>query len=619
MTLRRFLSHLAPRHSCAAATAGLLLSLSCAAAAAALPAFPGAEGPGAFASGGRGGEVFHVTTLNATGPGSLADAVSAPNRIIVFDVSGIIDLTQGKGDKLKGGVLAITQPNLTIAGQTAPGEGICLKGGKLTIDASNIIIRHLRVRRGFIAEGDANDAVEINVKDPSYVKPKFAGTEKETAAKERIAAGEKLQPAHDIILDHVSASWATDENFTISGHIDRVHAQYCFAAEALDYANPKQTPPNHAYGSLFGGAAVDARVGIHHSIFAHHRRRTPQCSAGDGSGTPPVVVDFRNNTVYDSIQAFSHTGGHPIRMNFVGNYYRAGPSTQPQLTGHWFTFVGKSQGAQLHAAGNEIHGFPAIAADNWRGVLYDGKMKFSPELRIEKPFDVSAITTHSAAEAHAANLENAGATLPSRDAVDERIAHQIRTGTGKVIGKETDLPLEQRWPDYRSLPAPKDTDGDGLPDFWETQFGLDPKSPTDSRALTPSGYTNLEHYLNNTDRRSPSVALAKEGANIVFIAATSSRARVSSNTPGAWRLTRTGNLAAALTVSYTISGDATVDRDFAPLTGTATFPAGASSIALSLTALPTAADNRTVVLTLTPGARDHFIGCPAQSLVVIRK
>ena len=146
----------------------LSLSLSVSVAAAAT-AFPGAEGPAMFATGGRGGEVVRVTNLNATGPGSLADAVRAPNRIVVFDVSGIIDLTQGKGDKAKGGTLSLDQPNLTLAGQTAPGEGICLKGGKLTVEASNIVIRHLRVRRGFIAEGDANDAIEINVKDPAYV------------------------------------------------------------------------------------------------------------------------------------------------------------------------------------------------------------------------------------------------------------------------------------------------------------------------------------------------------------------------------------------------------------------------------------------------------------------
>jgi hypothetical protein len=566
-----------------------------------------------FASGGRGGEVYRVTTLAAAGPGSLADAVSRPNRIVVFDVSGIIDLTQGTGDKAKGGTLRIAQPNLTLAGQTAPGEGICLKGGKLQIEASNVIVRHLRVRRGWVAEGDANDAIEINVKDPGYVKPQFKGTDRDKA-RERIAAGERLQPVSDILLDHVSASWATDENFTISGHIDRMHAQHCFAAEALDYANPKQTPPQHAFGTLLGGAGTDTRVGIHHSVFAHHRRRTPQCSAGDGSGTPPVVVDFRNNTIYDSIQAFSHTGGHPIRMNFVGNYYHAGPSTEPALVGHWFTFVGKSEGAVLHASGNAIHDFPSVSADNWTGIRYDGKMKFSPALREENAFPVPAVTTHRAEEAHALNLAHAGATLPSRDTVDERIARQIRTGTGRVIGKETDLAPADRWPDYRSLPPLADQDGDGLPDFWETQFGLDPKNPAEARALTRSGYANIEHYLNNTD---PRAAQVSSHAPVVFVSAISSRARPGA--PGAWRIAHTGSTVAALTVAYAISGDAIAGRDYAALEGRVTFPAGASSVTLSVTAPPTATDNRTIVLTLAPGARDHFIGCPSCSLVVIRR
>src|SRR3954471_23140225 len=124
-------------------------------------AFPGAEGAGRFATGGRGGDIVHVTNLNASGPGSLADAVSGPDRIVVFDISGIIDLTREKSGAAKGGVVRVEFPNITIAGQSAPGEGICLKGGVLSIAASNVIVRHLRVRRGFVAESDSGDAIEI--------------------------------------------------------------------------------------------------------------------------------------------------------------------------------------------------------------------------------------------------------------------------------------------------------------------------------------------------------------------------------------------------------------------------------------------------------------------------
>jgi hypothetical protein len=580
----------------------------CALNCAAVPAFPGAEGPGAGASGGRGGTVYHVTSLQADGPGSLADAVSRPNRIVVFDVSGMIDLTTTKDGKASGGRLRITQPNLTLAGQTAPGEGICLKGGALTVDASNVIIRHLRVRRGFVAEGDTGDAVEMNPKDPGYVKPKFKGTDKDRA-KERLAAGEQLKPVTDVIFDHVSASWATDENFTLSGHIDRVHAQYCFIAEALDYTNPKQTPQNHAFGSLFGGAGADTRVGMHHSIFAHHRRRTPQCSAGDGSGMPPVVVDFRNNIVYDSIEAFSHTGGHPIRLNFVNNYYKPGPGSGEHLRGKWFT-IQKSPDSQLHAAGNFIFGNPVATADNWQGILYEKQVDFTPAMVVVKEFEVPHITTQSAEEAFESDLQNAGATLPSRDAVDSRVAQEIRTGTGKVIQLETDFPADQRWPDYRLLPAPKDSDGDGLPDFWEKQFGLNPGDASDSAKLS-GGYANIEHYFNNTDPDGGT-------APVVFVSASTSRARANRGQPGEWRVTRTGDTAAPLTVRYTLGGDAEPGKDFAPLTGAVTIPAGRSFAAIPLAPLPGARDNKTAVITLTASRPDFHIGCPSQSLVVIR-
>jgi hypothetical protein len=557
-----------------------------------IPAFPGAEGAGAAATGARAGSLYTVTSLKKDGPGSLAEAVSRPDRIIVFAVSGIIDL---EGKKIE-----ITEPNLTIEGQTAPGEGICLAHGTLRVHASNVIVRHLRVRRGYIEEGNSGDAVEINPKDPSYVKPKFKGTEKDKT-KENLAIGKDLKRVENVVLDHISASWATDENFTISGHIDRIHAQYCLIAEALDYTNPKQTPPNHAYGSLFGGAGTDTRVGVHHSIFAHHRRRTPQCSAGDGSGTPPVVVDFRNNVVFDSLHAFSHTGGHPIRMNFVGNYYRAGLSTEPDLVGHWFTFTSKSDGAQLYALGNAVHDHPVVTAENWKGILYEGKMKPSSALHAEQPFAAASVTTQTAEAALRTNLAESGATLPSRDAVDLRITHDVRDGTGKVIGKETDLPETQRWPVYRSLPAPEDADKDGLPDVWQKQFGI-----RDAMQMA-QGYAHIEHYCNNTDPTG-------KGRSIIFVSASVSRA--SAKQVGLWRMQRTGDLSAALTVPFILGGDALSGTHYVELPSSVIIPAGQSEVSLELKALP-ASGEKIVTLTLQPSAA-VLIGCPAQSLIVIQ-
>ncbi len=551
---------------------------------AAIPAFPGAEGAGAMATGGRGGSVYIVTSLNKDGPGSLTEAVSEPNRIIVFAVSGIIDMD---GKKLE-----IEKPNITIAGQSAHGEGICIKHGTLCINASNVIVRHLRVRCGFIEEGNAGDAVEINFKDPDYVKPKFKGAEKDKTNGKK-PAGAAFKPITDIVLDQISASWATDENFTMSGHIDRVHAQYCLIAEGLDYVNPKQTPQQHAFGSLFGGAGSNTQVGMHHSIFAHHRRRTPQCSAGDGSGDPPVVVDFRNNIVYDSIEAFSHTGGHPIRLNFINNYYKAGPSTLPEIRGHWFTFQ-KSDESRLHASGNFVDGSPAASDDNWKGILYEKKVSFTPKLVMERPYAVARVTTHLAVDAYT-ELSTAGATLPSRDTVDSRIGGQISSGTGKVIGKETELP--QAWPDYHSLPPLADADSDGLPDFWEVQFGLDPADGKDSMKLAADGYAFIEHYLNNS---SP---IAGDKKTVVQIRADISR--IQGTSKGYMLLENSQR--ADFGCKYRLAGDATPD-DYRVIE-----PEGSMIIFESK---PGAKAGRTIVVELLPDPAYH-IGCPSRALVVI--
>lgn len=549
-----------------------LLPVFCAllsSSATAIPAFPGAEGPAAEATGGRAGEVFIVTTTAKNGTGSLADAVSKPGRFIVFAVSGIIDLTEMKNGRPHGGKLEVNYPDITIAGQTAPGSGICLKGGTLCIHASNVIVRHLRVRRGYIAEEDTGDAVELNPKDPAYVKPKFRGSDRDKTA-EKVKAGEKLQPVTGVLLDHISASWATDENFTLSGHIDRCHAQWCLIAEALDYKNAKQTPQNHAFGSLFGGAGTDTRVAMHHSVYAHHRRRTPQCSAGDGSGDPPVIVDFRNNIVYDSIEALSHTGGHPIRLNFIANYYRTGPSSLPELSGKWFTMQ-KSDGTRLHASGNLIHSSIEASQDNWKGVLFEKKLQFSDKMVMRQPFDVPAILTHTAQEAHDLNLERSGATLPARDAVDARIVTEVSNGTGKVIAKETDH--VDPWPAYASLPPLPDADHDGLPDFWERQHALNPNDASDAIQITASGYANIEHYANNTDPR-------EQGAAIIYASAE----------PAAFRVWRSGDLAQPLEVRCQIND----------LETRVTIPAGKDHAVL-----PAKSSSRLVLL----GDR---VGCPAR-------
>ena len=279
-----------------------------------------------------------------------------------------------------------------------------------------------------------------------------------------------------------------------------------------------------------------------------------------------------------------------------------------------FEFHGDPQ-ARVFARGNLIHGSPAATANNALAVgYYANKFKQVSDAEkaamiVNQPFGELPLAFQTAEAAFESVLADAGATMPARDAVDWRIVSSVRAGIGKVIGKEIDLSADQRWPDYRSLPKPQDTDADGIPDFWERQFGLNLNDPADSAELS-NGYANVEHYFNNSDP-------AGSRAPIVFIAATVSRANASQL--GEWRVTRSGDIASALTVRYTVSGDAQSGVDFASLSGTITIPANQKSGLITLLPLAGARDNRIVVVTLTPDTRDYFIGCPSQSLVVIRR
>jgi hypothetical protein len=579
-----------------------------------IPAFPGAEGAGAFATGGRGGSVYRVTNLNADGPGSFADAVSEPNRIVVFAVSGIIDLTSQK--KGKGGKLLVDQPHITIAGQTAPGEGICLKGGSLDVQASDVIVRHLRSRRGFVRNGDAGDAITAKP-SKTGAATELAGQSKESfdkRVKKKEGRGKAVYThgkMEHILFDHLSASWATDENITCT-HPNFSTIQYCIASEGLDYANPKQTPPNHSEGSLWGVAAAAGRSTMHHTLYAHNRLRSPRTTGG---AMPPPVLQFSNGVVYDWSEYASHTGSEAVHLNWLHSCYKPGPSTPADARRTMFEFHGDPR-ARLFASGNFIFGFPDAAKDNRLAVAFGKKLRGLTDAEraamiVDRPFDAPPVRLQSAEEAFETVLAEAGATLPARDAVDLRIVNDVRNGTGKVIGKETDLPADQRWPDYRSLPAPADGDGDGLPDFWEKQFGLDPGDAKDSAKLSAGGYANIEHYFNNTDPTGGPQP-------IVFIAATVSRAWPKRGQAGEWRVTRSGDLKSSLTIGYAISGSAASGRDFEPLKGRVTIPAGAASAAIKLTPAKDARDDTMVVLTLATGQGGYHVGCPSASLVVIR-
>ena len=583
-----------------------------------IPAFPGAEGAGAFTVGGRGGSVYRVTNLNADGPGSLADAVSQSNRIVVFAVSGIIDLSGGKSGKKekegkkKGGKILIEQPHITIAGQTAPGEGICLKGGVLDVRASEVIVRHLRSRRGFVKFGDMGDAFTA--------KPDKTGTESEPIAQsqeafdkrkeKKLSRGKDIYSHADmdhILFDHLSASWATDENLSVT-HPNLSTVQYCIASEGLDYTNPNQTPPNHSEGSLWGTQIADGRCTMHHMLYAHNRLRNPRSTGG---AMPPPVLQFSNGVVYDWSEYASHTGGEIVHLNFLNNYYKPGPSTPPDARRTMFEFHGDPH-ARIFASGNFFFGFTEATKNNRLAISFGRKLTGLNDAEhaamiVDEPFDSPPVRVQSAEAGFEETLAEAGASLPARDAVDLRIVADVRNGTGKVIEKETDLPADQRWPDYHALPVPTDSDGDGLPDFWEKQFGLNPNDPTDSAKISAGGYANIEHYFNNTDPTGGSTP-------IVFIAATVSRALPKLGQTGEWRVTRTGSVAGALTVNYTITG-----QDYEPLSGQVTIPADAVSTTIKLTPTKDASDNTMVVIALDTDKPGYHVGCPSSSLVVIRR
>jgi pectate lyase len=411
-----------------------------------LPAFPGAEGFGAKATGGRGGEVYEVTNLNDAGPGSLRDAVSKGNRTIVFRVSGTIALKKR---------LVVTQSNITIAGQTAPGDGICLRNYPFACAGRNVIVRYLRSRLG----------------DDSRQEDDSMGV---------------LHGASNVIFDHCSATWSIDEALSLSGNETDVTIQWCIIAEPLHDSFHAKGP--HGYGSL---ARSNGRVSLHHNLWAHCDSRSPRL--GDNYGKPPFpTFDVRNNVIYDYGRICSGLTQGVLKVNYVGNYIRPGPSSKARFPIH----VGAPSDMVFYIKDNIFEGNDKLTADN--DLFFDAlehKGKRQVQIALE-PFQALPVRTQSAKEAYEMVLSAAGASLPVRDAVDKRIVEQVRKGTGKIINSQKEV---GGWPELKSAPAPLDSDHDGMPDDWEIKHGLNPRDPADAALSKNKGYTNLEHYLNNTD------------------------------------------------------------------------------------------------------------------------
>jgi hypothetical protein len=414
-------------------------------------AFPGAEGFGRFTSGGRGGKVMEVVNLNDSGEGSLRAAVEAEGaRTVVFRISGTIALQSD---------LVIKNNDITIAGQTAPGDGICIKDHPLLIDADNVIIRYLRVRLGdkYKLESDAMTAV--------FHK--------------------------DIIVDHCSISWGIDEVATFRDNSNST-VQWCIISESLNNSYHHKGP--HGYGGIWGGRGAS----FHHNLLAHHASRNPRFNGSRYSHKPAEeIVDFRNNVIYN--WGFNSAyGGEAGKQNVVANYYEYGPATGPKdrIADPW------DNKGRWYVADNFVYGFPNITAENWAGGVQGD---YWQQVKADKPFPWAPVRTQAAEEAYKSVLASVGAVLPKRDSVDTRIIEEVRTGTatfkgrGKtgpgIIDSQTDV---GGWPVLKSAPAPVDNDHDGMADDWELANGLDPTNPEDRNGdFNGDGYTNLEKYLNN--------------------------------------------------------------------------------------------------------------------------
>ena len=402
-------------------------------------AFPGAEGYGAYAKGGRGGKVLFVTNLNDSGPGSLREAIEAKGpRTVLFRVGGIIE-TKG---------LDIREPYITIAGQTAPGDGICIKktdsdGNAFDLSGTHdVIIRFLRIRAG-------NNTGEPLGSNPAKRGESFRASDSD-----------------NFIIDHCSCSWGNPQTLTTSGPLDRFTVQWCIIAEG----NNRQ---RHAFATGVGGY----RSTWHHNLFAHMEARVPRW------GDITVQCDFRNNVLYDW---GGYCGGGDLRtLNYVNNYLRAGTSS----TQRFFIHDPKvALSASIYVNGNFMVARPEVCADNWKGV------DAGRSLEASVPFPAPPVQTQSAAEAFELVLKNAGATRPRRDSVDARIVSDARNGTGKIINDEKEV---GGWPAYASGEPPLDTARDGIPDEWKKAHGLQLNDPNVANLVNADGYTMLEVYLNS--------------------------------------------------------------------------------------------------------------------------
>jgi len=460
-------------------------------------AFPGAEGHGRFTTGGRGGKVVRVTTLedNASGEsvitGSLRWAFQqSGDKTIVFDVSGTIMLKQ----QLKTG-----KDNITIAGQTSPGKGICIGGDAFVINTNNIIIRFVRFR-----PGDGNGG------EPDGL----GGMDKK-----------------NIIVDHCSVSWSVDECLSVYG-MENLTVQWCLASEALHVSNHGKG--THGYGGNWGGN----KASYHHNMIAHTQSRTPRLGPRP-STQENEYVDIRNNVFYNWAGEGCY-GAEGMKINIVNNYYKPGPATAQASAAVKYRIakIGVRTTAYVTAnasfkpmehvwgkfyiTGNKVEGNTGVTNDNWTNGVYAQQTNGTgvdnlwtqttkDTIRLSEALDVGMVTNHTADLAYQRVLDYVGCSL-NRDDVDDRIISDVRNGiaTFTASGNKKgyiNTPTDTKpsgagddwtpWLAVSDVAAPVDSDGDGIPDYWEDENGLDKNNPNDGKIVNADGYTNLEYYLNS--------------------------------------------------------------------------------------------------------------------------
>jgi pectate lyase len=400
--------------------------------------------------------VVEVTNLDDHGPGSLREAVDTDGpRTIVFRVSGTIPLESD---------LEISKPFCTIAGQTSPGDGICLRNYALIVSGTHdVVIRYLRVRRGD-ESGKQDDGIDTQ----------------EDAKHERFA--------ENVIIDHCSVSWTCDEAINTWHHSRNVTFQWCIVSEALHNA----VHVGHGFAATLGGENTT----YHHNLLANCPGRDP--SIGGNHIYPVTNLDFRNNVIFNWQERTMD--GKPQSLNSVNNYWKPGPSTTLKNRLLKMDKIGDGTQGKFYVNGNLYWGNDALSANNRLGIEADGNVNPDDWL-VKEPFPFAPVQTQSPTEAYALVLIDGGANLPKRDTVDRRILEETRTGKttfgNGIIQSQTDV---GGWPELKSEKPDLDTDHDGMPDWWETKNGLNPNDPTDAvKDINGDGYSNLEKYLDGLD------------------------------------------------------------------------------------------------------------------------